>query len=77
MSQLLHERESLSEYVPSWQKFVTLSDLMEYSLSEIAELLPRGQFSTFTADEMIHLIRALFEDNARRQAVITSIQSMK
>lgn len=57
MAQVLHERERLSEHAPSWPKFVVLSDLLEYSLSEIAELLPRGKFSAFTADEMIHLIR--------------------
>lgn len=31
----------MSRIVPSWKKFTALTDLLEYSLSEIAEWLPR------------------------------------
>mmetsp|Transcript_21014 Transcript_21014/g.30337 ORF Transcript_21014/g.30337 Transcript_21014/m.30337 type:complete len:765 (+) Transcript_21014:80-2374(+) len=65
--------ESLLTLVGSWGKFCALSDLLEFSLSEIAEWLPRRKFSSFTGNEMASLVRALFEDSARRQNILSSI----
>lgn len=68
--------EILQKNCFSWNKFVALSDLLDYSLSEVAEWLPRKKFSSFTGNEMTSLIKALFEDTPRRQTVLTSILEM-
>lgn len=60
----------------SWKKFGALSDLLEYSLSEIADQLPLRKFSAFTGHEMCRLIKALFEDTPRRQTILNSIMDM-
>lgn len=35
------DEENLSKIAGSWSKFCALTDLLEYSLSEVAEWLPR------------------------------------
>ena len=65
--------EAMSKLSASWTKFCALTDLLEYSLSEISEMLSKGKFSSFTGAEMVGLIRALFEDSPKRQAVLSSI----
>lgn len=60
----------------SWKKFGALADLLEYSLSEIADQLPLRKFSSFTGQEMCRLIKALFEDTPRRQTILNSIMDM-
>jgi centromere/kinetochore protein ZW10 len=62
--------------VASWGKFLAITDLLEYTLSDIAEALPKRKFSSFTGTEMTLLIKALFEDSSRRQAILTSILDM-
>lgn len=57
----------------SWDKFVALTDLLEYNLNDIADGLSRKKFASFTGQEVIHLIKALFEDSPRRQSLIHSI----
>jgi hypothetical protein len=68
--------EAMQRVCGSWRKFQALTDLLEYSLSEVAEWLPRKKFSAFTGNEMSSLLRALFEDTPRRQAVLASILEM-
>lgn len=58
---------------PSWEKFLALTDLLEYNLNDIADGLSRKKFVSFTGQEMIHLIKALFEDSPRRESLINSI----
>ena len=41
----------------SWTKFCALADLLEYSLSDISEWLPRRKFAMFTGQELSSLIR--------------------
>ena len=60
----------------SWVKFLALTDLLEFSLSDVAEWLPRKKFATFTGSEMTALIKALFEDTPRRQTLLASILQM-
>ena len=81
MSRLLLPQESkdeeqLSRICPSWRKFCALTDLLEYSLSEVAEWLPRKKFASFTGNEMTALIKALFEDTPKRHGILTSILEM-
>ena len=67
---------SMLRICSSWKRFVGLTDLLEYSLSELAEWLPRKKFSFFTGAEMAQLVRALFEDTPRRKHVLASILEM-
>ena len=68
--------EAMGKVVPSWGKFCALTDLLEYSLSEVAEWLPRRKFASFTGSEMTGLIKALYEDSSRRQGILKSILEM-
>eukprot|EP00596_Hydrurales_sp_CCMP1899_P008559 CAMPEP_0119049468 /NCGR_PEP_ID=MMETSP1177-20130426/64842_1 /TAXON_ID=2985 /ORGANISM="Ochromonas sp, Strain CCMP1899" /LENGTH=658 /DNA_ID=CAMNT_0007026749 /DNA_START=596 /DNA_END=2572 /DNA_ORIENTATION=- len=70
------DNEAVCKIVPSWSKFCALTDLLEYSLSEVAEWLPRRKFSSFTGSEMNKLIKALFEDSPRRKGILNSILEM-
>jgi len=40
--------EDMTKSVGGWSKFCALSDLLEYRLSEISEMLPKGKFTSFT-----------------------------
>lgn len=40
-SELGNDDEALSSVCPTWTKFLALTDLLDYSLSEVAEWLPR------------------------------------
>ncbi|CAE7623554.1 Zw10, partial [Symbiodinium microadriaticum] len=68
--------QRMTSLVGSWGKFCALTDLLEYSLSDIAEWLPRRKFAEFTGSEMSLLVKALFEDSHRRQAILASILEM-
>ena len=68
--------EAVCKIVSSWSKFCALTDLLEYSLSEVAEWLPRRKFSSFTGSEMSKMIKALFEDSPRRKGILNSILEM-
>jgi hypothetical protein len=70
------EDDGLGKAAASWSKFCALTDLLEYSLSEVAEWLPRRKFAAFTGSEMTGLIKALFEDSPRRQGILKSILEM-
>jgi hypothetical protein len=68
--------ESVTHLCPSWWKFIALTDLLEYSLSEIAQQLPLRKFAAFTGNEMTSLIKALFDDSPRRQSVLEAVAQM-
>lgn len=70
------EDDDLQRVCGCWRKFLALTDLLEYSLSDVADWLPRKKFASFTGTEMAGLIRALFEDSPRRQTLLTSILEM-
>lgn len=59
---------------PSWRKLATLTELLDYSLYDIAEAISCQRCSCFTAREMTRLIGALFEDTPKRQALLDSIK---
>ena len=67
------DHEQMTKFAGSWDKFVALTDLMEYSLSEISEMLSASKFASFTENEMTNLIKALFEDSEKRKAVLSAI----
>lgn len=58
---------------PSWEKFVALTDLLDYNLNDIADGLSRKKFACFASSEISRLIKALFEDSPRRQSLLQSI----
>ena len=45
--------DKINKYVGSWRKFCALTDLLEYTLSDISEWLPRRKFAAFTGAEMV------------------------
>jgi hypothetical protein len=49
--------------------------ILEGSLSDIADWLPSRRFSCFTGCEVTNLVKALFEDSPKRQAILESIKS--
>ncbi len=57
----------------SWDKFIALTDLLDYNLNDIADGLSRKKFVSFTSVEMTNLVKALFEDTPRRQSLLQSI----
>jgi hypothetical protein len=67
------EQSHWKNVCPSWDKFLGLTDLLEFNLNDIADGLSRKRFVSFTGQEMINLIKALFEDSPRRQSLISSI----
>lgn len=68
--------EAYHRLVPVWEKFAALTDILEYNLNDIADGLSRKRFASFTASEMIKLIKALFEDTPRRQSLLVSIEAV-
>lgn len=50
--------------------------LLECSLADLADWLPRRKFAAFTGAEMDGLVRALFEDTPKRQALLANILEM-
>ncbi len=68
--------EALQTVCPSWSKFAALTDLLEFSLSDIVEWLPHKKFAAFSGQEMNSLVRALFENNEKRRAVLHAILTM-
>ena len=68
--------ENLNAMVPSWNKFNVLTELLDFSISEVTEWLPRKKFSSFTPQELGALIKALFEDSERRQNILNLILEM-
>lgn len=51
---ILHScsEEDMVKVVGGWGKFCALADLLEYRLSEISEMLPKGKFTSFTVSEL-------------------------
>lgn len=68
--------DGLQRVCSSWKKFLALTDILEYSLNEVTDWLPRKKFISFTGSEMNSLIKALFEDSPRRQAILASVLEM-
>lgn len=67
---------TLHALIPSWNKFCVLTELLDFSISEVTEWLPRKKFTSFTAQELGALIKALFEDSVRRQNILNLILEM-
>jgi len=68
--------QGVARVVPCWTKFSALTDLLGYSVNEIAEWMPRLKFADFTAQELTHLVQALFDESPRRKRLETAILEM-
>ena len=62
--------------IACWSKFVTLVDILQYSISEMIELLPRKRFQLFTPQEMAGLVKALFQNSPKRQNLLQAISEV-
>jgi protein transport protein DSL1/ZW10 len=62
-------------YVPNWLKFQFLINMLEASLVDIKWLWTEGQMSLeFEEEEVVDLIKALFEESSHRRSAITAIR---
>ena len=57
-----------------WFRFSTLGQLFAWPLDEINSHLARGTFRLFSAEELIHLLEALFENDEKLQRTITAVR---
>ena len=62
--------------VPHWRKFAALTDVLGYSVTDIAEWLPRRKFADFSASELTGLVRALFDESPRRAKLLAGIDDL-
>lgn len=73
---LLFQDPNEVNHVQSWMKLQQLKTMMNASLKEITELWCEGAgplTANYQANEIKHLIRALFQDTDRRAKAITQI----
>jgi centromere/kinetochore protein ZW10 len=62
-------------FVPHWLRFCYLAEIMEASLVDITYLLESGALVDFTADELVHLLLALFTDTPNRAELIGKVMA--
>ena len=65
------------QHVPKWTKFTELMLVLNASLQDIADRWAEGKgplAHEFSANEMKHLIRALFQNTDRRDTVLCRIK---
>ncbi|CAO3636749.1 unnamed protein product [Cunninghamella blakesleeana] len=79
-SKVIENEESVSEvtlrqWVPKWQPFWVLKDMLDMTMADILDALYRGDLTGFTHDQLIHLICSLFADTPRRDETVQIIKS--
>ena len=65
------------KHVPKWNKFSELMVVLNAGLHDIGERWAEGKgpsAAEFSANEMKHLIRALFQNTTRRDTVLAKIK---
>ncbi|RMZ80690.1 hypothetical protein DV738_g2686, partial [Chaetothyriales sp. CBS 135597] len=63
-------------YVSNWLKFQYLINILDGSLVDITFLWTEGELSLeFSADEVVDLIKALFQDSSHRKKAIAAIKA--
>ena len=68
--------EMIARLVGPWTKFLALTELLGFSMNDIAEWLPRRKFADFTCNELRSLVQALFDESPRQQALLGAIADM-
>jgi centromere/kinetochore protein ZW10 len=70
------EVPSTAQYAPNWLRLKYLSEFLQSNLNEVKFLWCESELSLyFTLEEVLDLIRASFEDNARTRETIREIQA--
>lgn len=70
------EVPATAQYAPSWLRLKYLSEVLQSNLNEVRYLWMESELSLyFSAEEVVDLIRASFEDNARTRAAIREVQA--
>ncbi|KAF8659809.1 hypothetical protein AX16_001694 [Volvariella volvacea WC 439] len=69
----LQEESFVVSYVPSWLKYNYLSELLEANLADITYLFEQGALIDFELEELVRIIKALFQDSPRRAEAINKI----
>ncbi|KAK5993947.1 Centromere/kinetochorezw10-like-like protein [Cladobotryum mycophilum] len=70
------EVPTTSQYAPNWLRLKYLSEVLQSNLNEVRFLWCDSELSLyFTVDEVIELINASFEDNARTRETIREIKA--
>lgn len=73
----IDKRNSVHLYVKRWFKFQELQLILSANMREIVDRWSSGKgplASHFTADDVKHLIRALFQNTERRAAALAKIR---
>eukprot|EP00752_Nemacystus_decipiens_P015586 g13909.t1 len=63
----------VAQYTPGWPKVVAVGQMMELGLEAIGEELQGDGLRPLTADELNGLVRAIFQDNPGRAAILEAI----
>ncbi|KAK3817203.1 MAG: Centromere/kinetochore Zw10-domain-containing protein [Benniella sp.] len=69
-----NDEDPIYYFVPSWEKFQQLTDILELSFAEIMTRFRAGQLHMFQERELCHLVCALFADTPLRQHNLEEIQ---
>ncbi|PNY28788.1 Is centromere binding protein at prophase [Tolypocladium capitatum] len=69
------EVPATAQYAPNWLRLKYLSEVLQSNLNEVRFLWCDGELSLyFTVEEVVELIKASFEDNARTRETIKEIR---
>ncbi|OAA56382.1 RZZ complex, subunit Zw10 [Cordyceps fumosorosea ARSEF 2679] len=72
------EVPTTAQYAPNWLRLKYLSEVLQSNLNEVKYLWCDSELSLyFTVDEVVDLIRASFEENARTRDTIREIRAKK
>ena len=71
----LNAMERQEEYVRDWRKYVNLVAMLEMSMVVIVEKYRAGKLEGFSAEEVRHLVVALFSDSPFRTQNLQKIVS--
>ncbi|KAF9920529.1 Centromere/kinetochore protein zw10 [Linnemannia zychae] len=69
-----NDEDPIHFFVPSWEKFQLLTDILELSFAEIMTRFRAGQLHMFEEDELSGLICALFADTPLRKRNLEEIE---
>ncbi|CAO3590216.1 unnamed protein product [Absidia cylindrospora] len=65
----------LREWIPRWQGFWMIKEMLELNMADILAALHRGDLCMFTHQELVHLVCALFADTPRRDETLHVIKT--
>ncbi|KAF9205500.1 Centromere/kinetochore protein zw10 [Haplosporangium sp. Z 27] len=74
MGDSYNDEDPIHYFVPSWEKFQLLSDILELSFAEIMTRFRAGQLHMFRERELSNLLCALFADTPLRQHNLREIE---